>query len=425
MKCPDLSDLSAPLQAKTLRKPAGIALLLTLVILLLVTIFMTEFFFETTLELRAIENFKSTFVAQSVVKSMFKAVLEALSFNETLFFQQLREIYRLTGSEYEISFLDPPDELFQLPAGIIPAFDGATFYTPYIRPIDHLFNLNRIQTRKGTRAPDTPLDRVVFNQFVNLVAQIPIEIPPPEDSREPPEYRFLELADIAPIYAAIFDWMDAKDDGALYASQSGVEGAEEAAYLEFAVDPPLSPKNRRFDRVSELKLVAGVIESEIPYRDWKKHFTIYDVGTARGLEGFESRLNVNLANKDEIEMFLRRFEQNTQYYGELDGPPENQEHLQEFAENAEAIATALVFYDEAGERFHYPDFRTVDQVLRPLDLTKRNYRDFFILYSNWYEVRLVAEAVGIQAEIIAVVYVPRDQDGDATGKPVIKDFILR
>ena len=412
------------------RRP-GIALVLTLLVMLLVTILMTEFHFETTLEIRAIENFQSSFAAQSVVKSMFKAVLAALSFNESIFFEQLAYIYQFTGARYpaEFSFQDSPSELIPLPSGIFSAstehdFKGAIFYTPYVRPIDHLFNLNRIQTKKGTRAPDTPTDRIIFNQFVNQVTQIPIEIRQPEGTTERAGYYYLELEEIAPLYAAIFDWSDARDNGTPYSNEAGVQGIEDPAYLDFQAAPDLKIKNRGFDRLTELRLIEGIVESEIPYEDWKRHFTVHQVGIAQGLD-VEPRLNVNLATRDEIDLFLRRFEQNTQYYAELGRPPENQEHLQEFAEFSGEIAAALMTYGEEGKRARFPDFRSIDEALRPLDLTRHNYQDFFILHSNWYEIRLVAEVVGIQAEIQAVVYIPRDQDGDANGRVVIKDFLLR
>ena len=414
---------------KKLRRRPGIALVLTLVVLLLLTIFMTEFHFETTLEIRAIENFQSSFVAQSVVKSMFKAVLVALSFNESIFFEQLANLYQFTGADAGYSFLDPPSELIPLPQGIFSVstdhdFKEAIFYTPYVRPIDHLFNLNRIQTKKGTRAPDSPTDRIIFNLFVNLVTQIPIDIPRAEGATEPLGYYYLELEEIAPLYAAVFDWTDAKDNGTPYSNEAGVQGVEDLAYLNFEAAPDLKIKNRGFDRLSELKLIEGIVESEIPFEDWKRHFTVHEVGIAQGLE-VEPRLNVNLASRDEIDLFLRRFEQNTQYYAELGGPPENQAHLQEFAEYSQEIAAALVIYDNTGKRVRFPDFRSINEVLRPLDLTQHNYQDFFILHSNWYEIRLVAEAIGIQAEIQAVVYTPRNQNGDANGRVVIKDFLLR
>ncbi|MBF0278746.1 MAG: general secretion pathway protein GspK [SAR324 cluster bacterium] len=408
---------------KNPRRRLGIALVMTMTILLLLSIFMTEFFFETTLEIRAIENFKSSFVAQSVAKSMFKAMLVALSTNETVFFAELKALYQLTGDGSEMSFLNPPDSLIPLPEGVIPDFEGTILYTPYVRPIDHLFNLNRIQGAKGTRAADTPTDRKVFNEFVNLLGEIPIEIPQEEGSQEPVEYRYLGLDDAAPLYAAIFDWMDAKDEGALYSNEAGVEGAEDAAYEDFDVVEDLKVKNRRLDRLTEIRLIKGITESGLDYRDWKQNFTVFDVGMSEGLDGFTSRLNINLATRDEIVIFLRRFEHYSEYYSELGGPPDNIDIYQKFVDVAEEFADLVVQYDEEGNRIVH-NSKTLKDVMAEFELGHK-FNHLFILYSTWYEIRLVAESVGIQSEVRAIVHVPRDVEGDANGGVAIKDFVLR
>ena len=53
-------------------------MLITLVILALMAVFMTEFSFETKLETRGIQNYQASFKARNAVKSMFKAVIEGL-----------------------------------------------------------------------------------------------------------------------------------------------------------------------------------------------------------------------------------------------------------------------------------------------------------------------------------------------------------
>ena len=80
------------------------ALLLTLVILMLLSIFMVEFSFQTTLETRGIRNFQASFQARNAVKSMLKAVLEGLQTrDEITFFRQdlqfLQELNALAGVE--------------------------------------------------------------------------------------------------------------------------------------------------------------------------------------------------------------------------------------------------------------------------------------------------------------------------------------
>ena len=64
--------VSPPSTLKTTSQQ-GIALLITLVILALLAVFMTEFSFETKLETRGIQNYQASFKAKNAVKSLFKA----------------------------------------------------------------------------------------------------------------------------------------------------------------------------------------------------------------------------------------------------------------------------------------------------------------------------------------------------------------
>ena len=79
----------------------GIALLITLVILALLAVFMTEFSFETKLETRGIQNYQASFKARNAVKSMFKAVLEGLKGqNEVKFFRVYLHGFQYNFSEF-------------------------------------------------------------------------------------------------------------------------------------------------------------------------------------------------------------------------------------------------------------------------------------------------------------------------------------
>ena len=73
--------MNSPTQLRKISR-GGIALLITLVILALLAVFMTEFSFETKLETRGIQNYQASFKARNAVKSMFKAVLEGLESHE-------------------------------------------------------------------------------------------------------------------------------------------------------------------------------------------------------------------------------------------------------------------------------------------------------------------------------------------------------
>ena len=91
---------SPPSPIKTTSK-RGIALLITMVILALLAVFMTEFAFETKLETRGIQNYQASFKAKNAVKSMFKAVLEGLKGqDEVKFFRvYLKDLLRLLQNE--------------------------------------------------------------------------------------------------------------------------------------------------------------------------------------------------------------------------------------------------------------------------------------------------------------------------------------
>lgn len=400
-------------------RPKGIALMLTLLIIMLVTIFITEFFFETGLEIRAMQNFRTTFVSQSLAKSMLKTVLVGLTERpEIEFFSTLEYL----GEEIPI-----PD----------PNYLEYTLILK-VRPIDHLYNLNRIQTTGSTRIPDSSEDRTNANQFVNLVSQIEIQPEPESDdpNAEPPEPIRLQTHEIMNLYANIFDWMDTKDDGAPYSNDVGVEGAENDAYLDFENDSELEIKNRRFDRLTELRLVKDIKESGLSWEIWEKHFTVYDVGVDADTGEVEPRLNVNLASYEEIVMFLKRFEQeNSEYYSELGGPPQERLHLQDYAAHAEEIAEILTYEDDDSplgdgglanitKEVRYPNHQSILNDLGQLGVNAGS-KFFFIFYSQWYEIKLFINSNDTQSEIYAVVFIPRNEEGEATADPTIVDFLIR
>lgn len=401
-------------------KKNGVALILTLVILLLISIFMTEFFFETNLETQSIQNFRSSFTARSVVKSMFKAVMVGLQDDEIQFFENLNMLTKMSGMPVN-SILNPPAPI-PLPEGIVPDFEDVTIFTPYIRPIDHLFNLNRIQNKKGSWFPDHALNRIAFNQFYNILKNIPIEIPQKinTESNEP-EFYYLSLDEVRPIYGAIFDWMD-KDEKDIYDDGFGQAGAEYAEYQNS--DPEIIIKNRQLDRLTEIKLIKGVIECGIPYEIWKKHFTVFDVGVVKN-NIYESRLNVNHATTDEIIEYLKRFEQENEYTSLLGSELGSNAKYQDAVNNAKMIAEGLIQYNEEEQRIKYNSIREVENILKSFELD-RFAKNLFIVYSNWYEIHLIAEADGIQAEIRAVVRLERDNKGKAKRNSLeIMDFMLR
>ena len=399
----------------------GIALVMAMVILALISLLSTIFFYEASLENRTISNYRSSFIARSTVKSLFKAMLVALAQDERQLFMGMAQIQKLAGTK-NTSILHPPLDLIALPQGVIPDIDDAIVYTPYIRPIDHLFNLNRIQPETGMNS-DAPQDRYNFNEFYNIMRQIPILI---ETKVKQKRTRLLSFKEITQIYAAIFDWIDQGDDGTSYQSEIGVTGIEGAGYINFQADPHLSIKNRRFDRLSEIRLIKGVTESKVPDEAWQKHFTVYGVGNIDQSKDGQPRININLATESEIVAFMKRYnlssDLNQKYSYFLNDT--NLFIKSVHVDNAEKIAAALLQKNSEGQRPYYTKQREIDRITNNAQMPR--LLNVFIFHSEWYEIRLIAEAEGIQAEVQAIVHVPRSENGLADfNKIKIKDFILR
>jgi len=400
----------------------GIALLITLVILALLAVFMTEFAFETKLETRGIQNYQASFKAKNAVKSMFKAVLEGLKGqDEVKFFRvYLKDLLRLGTMSNEISFLNPPQPV-RLPAGIIADFPEVSFYTPYIRPIDHLFNLNRIQTQPFRAAnPETKEDVRLANQFINILKKRNSTANYQSGSSIPSQNINININDILSIYAAIFDWLD-KDEEIYDSSIYGTIGAEKNSYL--SADPYYEIKNGFLDKLSEVQLIRGVKDKGISLAQWKKGFTTFPVGnnydSQANFSNIKPRINVNLATFEEIVEFLAQFNQNTIYFINY-SPAYDDSISQDYFNKREEIAAELT--KQPRSKLTSEDIK--NKLSNIITKTSSSH-NFFITNSYWYEIYLKTEIDKVKAEVRAVISVDRD---DATGEAsnlVIHNFFLR
>jgi hypothetical protein len=401
----------------------GIALLITLVILALLAVFMAEFSFETKLETRGIQNYRASFKARNAVKSMFKAVLEGLKGqDEVKFFTvYLKDLLRLGATSNEISFLNPPKPV-GLPAGVIADFPEVSFYTPVIRPIDHLYNLNRIQTPPfRTVNPETKADVRRANQFINILKKWNSATTYQPGSSVPSYNIQLNTNDILPIYAAIFDWLD-KDDEIYDSSIYGTKGAEKNSYI--SADPYFEIKNGFLDKLSEVQLISGVKGKRIPLEQWKNGFTTFPVGnkyeTQADFSAIKPRINVNLATFKEIEQFLEQFNQRTNYFQNFSSNNFFNIYAQDYFEKREEIAAELTKQPRSKLTSE-----NIKNKLSNITQYDSRFRDFFIAYSYWYEIQLKTEIDNVKAEVRAVVSVDRNA---ATGKVtnlIIHNFFLR
>ncbi|MDB3917433.1 type II secretion system protein GspK [bacterium] len=405
----------------------GIALLITLVILALLAVFMTEFAFETKLETRGIQNYQASFKARNAVKSMFKAVLEGLKGqDEVKFFRvYLKDLLRLGATSNEISFLNPPQPV-GLPAGVIADFPEVSFYTPVIRPIDHLYNLNRINPISRTRIPETKADVLLANQFINILKKWNSATTYQPGSSVPSYNIQLNTNDILPIYAAIFDWLD-KDNEIYYSSNYGTIGAEKNSYI--SADPYFEIKNNFLDKLSEVQLIRGVKGKRIPLDQWKKGFTTYQVGEnycqtinpcvpKYNHAEIKPRINVNLATFEEIVKFLEQFDQNTAYFINY-SPGYHDSISQDYFKKSEEIAAELT--KQPRSKLTSEDIKNKLSNITQYDRSG----DFFIPYSYWYEIQLKTEIDNVKAEVRAVVSVDRNAATGNVTNLIIHNFFLR
>ena len=390
--------------------PRGIALLITLVIIALLAVYMTEFSFDTHLETRGIRNFQASFKARNAVKSLFKATLVGLQgglngeVSEKEFFDlinppSLRMYSLLTPSKPEkiegIQLLLP---------GLAQSFPNVSFYTPYIRPIDHLFNLNRINSKI---APEKAKDLILKNEFTNILSRY--SKTQSTESNQNLSSANLSLESIQTLYASIYDWSDKNAEIDYF--DSNIEGHIQIDDTEWEV------KDSAFDKLSEIMLLQsklfeeGYFEFQIPFdsqktgeNSWNQNFTVYPVGKKEGQPFGDPRINVNLADGDDIQQFLERFS----------NPGVNaSDKEQQYLNRAADIASVLK-----------PDFSQDAQGFKSMNDIKTRLRsdpstsdlndyhnNYFILWSNWYDIHLVTEIENVKAEVRAVVEVKRDENG--------------
>ena len=390
--------------------PRGIALLITLVIIALLAVYMTEFSFDTHLETRGIRNFQASFKARNAVKSLFKATLVGLQgglngeVSEKNFFDQisppsLRVYSLLTPSKPEkiegIQLLLP---------GLAQSFPNVSFYTPYIRPIDHLFNLNRINSKI---APEKAKDLILKNEFTNILSKY--SKTQSTESNQNLSSANLSLESIQTLYASIYDWSDKNAEIDYF--ESNIEGHIQIDDTEWEV------KDSAFDKLSEIMLLQsklfeeGYFEFQIPFdsqkpgeNSWNQNFTVYPVGKKEGQPFGDPRINVNLGDGDDIQQFLERFS----------NPGVNaSDKEQQYLNRAADIASVLKpdFSQDA------PGFKSMNDIKTRLrsDPSTSDLNDYhnnyFILWSNWYDIHLVTEIENVKAEVRAVVEVKRDENG--------------
>ena len=191
---------------QTLNNQRGMALLLVLVIVALLSALLTELAFSTLVDLRLAETFRDSTRAAYLAKGGVRVG---------------REFLQMDSNTY-----DHDSEDWHLGVAGFPVGDG--FVTVTIRDQDGLLNLNRLVV--GGVADN------VFKQRCNKLF-LELGLPEPED-----------------LTAALIDWIDA-DDIVYTDPQTGASGAEESFYQGQA--HPTRSKNAPLDSLEELANIRG------------------------------------------------------------------------------------------------------------------------------------------------------------------------
>ena len=390
--------------------PRGIALLITLVIIALLAVYMTEFSFDTHLETRGIRNFQASFKARNAVKSLFKATLVGLQgglngeVSEKDFFDQISPPSLRMNSLLTPSKPEKIEGIQLLLPGLAQSFPNVSFYTPYIRPIDHLFNLNRINSKI---APEKAKDLILKNEFTNILSRY--SKTQSTESNQNLSSANLSLESIQTLYASIYDWSDKNAEIDYF--DSNIEGHIQIDDTEWEV------KDSAFDKLSEIMLLQsklfeeGYFEFQIPFdsqktgeNSWNQNFTVYPVGKKEGQPFGDPRINVNLADGDDIQQFLERFS----------NPGVNASDKEQQYLNRAADIASVLKPDFSQDAQGFKSMNDIKTRLRS-DLSTSDLNDYhnnyFILWSNWYDIHLVTEIENVKAEVRAVVEVKRDENG--------------
>lgn len=364
------------MSARPSAKRPGIALLTALVVVLLLTLFLSELFFATGLELRSLQSFKDSAQAGRLARTTLKATEIGLLQDEVEFFNGYRQLQQLLT-------------LSSLP------LEGGLLVTLDIAPLDGRFNLNELAGLQ----PGKSQDLVRFDVFRNLMATILVPAADPVAPAQP-----LPDAQISQLYADLVDWLDSDDTP--YQAPDGTPGAEVTSY--FGVDPEYVPKNGLLDRLEEIRLLKDYPGPRLPWNEMVRRFSVRVKSSKNDL--YPEKLNANLATREEIVDYLTaRNIPTTLPDGTLDA---TRKEINKYAENAEGIANALV--PDGQQRPVYTD-GAIKSAITAAGFNGNAATQVFSSFSQYYRVSITTEVNGIQANLTAIVYVVRNST-DRTGK---------
>lgn len=363
-------------------RPRGIALLMSLTVVMLLTFFMSEYFFATGLELRSLTTFKDSQQARMLSKSVFRAVQVALMQDEVTFFQGY-------------------DKLAQLLQVAAVPWENGLLVQLQVTPQDALFNLNQSYNLR----PGGTQDRERRQVFMQILQNLQVPVAGTKDTTQQ-----LSTVTVEGLYAALFDWIDADNDE--YLGFPSVRGAEASAYQDLPV--PYDIKNGQLDRLTEIRLVRGVKASGIPWADWEAHFTALPPKNGAST-GFVERIDVNTASHQQIVDFLTARDEDP---NDIGGDADIIKGIDAYANQASTLAD--LFAPKDGTRQAY-DPNSLAQALASLSLNS-NYgkRYLFTTINQYYRIRITTEVGDVHSSLEAMLHIPRDETSrTATGTPEV------
>ncbi|MDH4120931.1 MAG: general secretion pathway protein GspK [Deltaproteobacteria bacterium] len=359
-------------------KRRGLALMVTLAVVLVLTVYMTEYFFAAGLELRAMQSYQESQRGRSLAASGFKALTMAMMMDEREFWPLYQKMSQGMGLV-----------AFPLGNGYLTALE--------VIPQDGYYNLNRFATVRG----GTPQNIALWNLFRNELAEI--NIPPKEKGNEAVP---LPEQTIADLFSAMNDWID--PDGLDYTGAGFGQGAEDSVYLLTA--PEYRTRNAPLDRLEEIRLVRGFAESRLPWKEVQSRFTLVERSELTG-NLYPGVICVNTASRDEIAHFLKMREMDSASTNALGGGfGAIQEEINRYARKADDIAEALAGnLEDPPEGFKGYDFSALDTELIRLGLNPGVTRQLFSVWNEYYRIRMRVEVNRVGVEVRALVRIPRSQ----------------
>ncbi|KAK3606857.1 hypothetical protein CHS0354_018451 [Potamilus streckersoni] len=224
------------------RNRPGIALVITLSILVLLTLVVSKAFQDTALEIKMVRHDENRFLAEHVNRSFFKVFLNAV---------------KTMGANKAHRFIAttlPPG----LPVPILPEDEDGFLLNPEIIPMDHYINLN-VNYGSTITGAKGPIVRDLVKNMINFQT----------GRDQPPQH------EIYGFVGAVADFIDS-DNPETDISAHFLRGQE--SYPNAV--PYFTVKNREIDLLSELKLLPSLHRLNLKNKDinaMNLPFTIYNI----------------------------------------------------------------------------------------------------------------------------------------------------